>query len=92
MSKNQFIPFDPVHLNIFQSTFNFHEFVSTCKKSGYFRYIVDINILQSDWQIVFCPITLAPVSQIWDLCRNIAYNINFDYTPYSGKINDQIFQ
>ena len=28
--------FDQAHPSIFQSTFNFHEFVLTSKKSGYF--------------------------------------------------------
>ena len=28
--------YDPIHLSIFQSTFNFSEFVSTRKKSGFF--------------------------------------------------------
>ena len=31
-------------------------------------------------------------SQIWDLCRNTAKNISFQYRTNSVKINDQIFQ
>ena len=38
------------HTNVFQSTFNFNEFVSTCKKSDFFifcsRDIVDLKIMQ----------------------------------------------
>ena len=78
------------HPNIFQSTFNFHESVSICKKAGYFIILfyeyIWFAILQSDW-----PRTLWPISQepdfpdLWDLCRKIKNNINFHYRPNSEK-------
>ena len=54
--------------------------------------MVDLKILQSEWLRAFWPI-ISPdkdFSQIEDLCRNIANNINFHYGTDSGKINDQI--
>ena len=36
--------FDHTHTDILLSTFNFHEFVSTCKKSGYFIILFKIYI------------------------------------------------
>ena len=54
--------------------------------------ILDLKILQSDWLRAFWPISQEQdFSQIWDLCRNIANNINFHYRTTSVKINDQIF-
>ena len=73
------------YLKIFQSTCNFHEFVSsTCTKSGYFinlfRRLADLKILQSDWTRAFQPISQElDFSQLWNLCWNIANNINFHY-------------
>ena len=50
-------------------------------------------MLQSDWLRKFWPISQEPeFSQIWDLCRNIANNINFHYRTNSVKINDKMFQ
>ena len=70
-TKNQFILFiSPWHTtnfrvlgkvstpysDIFQSTCNFHESVSTCKKcKKCSRDIVDLKILQSDWLRAFWP-------------------------------------
>ena len=49
--------------------------------------------MQSDWLRTFWPISQEPeFSQIWDLCRNTANNINFHYRTNSVKINDKIFQ
>ena len=55
---------DHVQPNIFQSTFNFHESVPTCKKSGIsslcYRDIVDLKILQPDWPGEFWAISQEP--------------------------------
>ena len=53
------------------------------------RDTVDLKILQSDWSQAFWPISQEPdFSQVWDLCKNTAVNINFLYRPNSEKIND----
>ena len=50
-------------------------------------------MLQSEWLRTFWPISQEPeFSQICDLCRNKANNINFHYKTNSAKINDKIFQ
>ena len=55
--------------------------------------MVDLKILQSHWSRAFWPISQEQdFSQTWDMCKNIADNINFHYKPNSGKINDLIFQ
>ena len=85
------------HPKSFWSTFNLCELVSTWKKLGYFidlfwRYSW-LKILQSDWLRTFWPISQEPeFSQMWDLCRNTANNINFHYRKHSVKINDKMFQ
>ena len=49
--------------------------------------------MQSDWLRTFWPISQEPeFSQIWDLCRNTANDINLHYITNSVKINDKIFQ
>ena len=54
--------------------------------------VVDLKILQSDWPRALWPISLGPdFSQIWNLRRNGAHNINFNYRPNSEKTNDHIF-
>ena len=86
---------DHVHPKIFWSTFNLCEFVSICKKSGYYidlfwRYGWLKN-LQSDWLRTFWPISQEPeFSQICDLYRNTANNINFHHRTNSVKINFSI--
>ena len=51
--------------------------------------MVDQKILQSDWQRIFWSISHElKFSQIWDLCRNTASNINFHYRWNSVKSND----
>ena len=46
-----------------------------------------------DWLITFWSISQKPeFSQIWDLSRNTANNINFHYRTNSVKIDDKIFQ
>ena len=80
--------FDHTHSNIFQSNFNFHESVSTCKKIRVLHHSVlervDLKILQSDWLKAFWPISWEPdFSQIWDLCKTTANNINFRKFPNS---------
>ena len=50
-------------------------------------------MLQSDWMIIFWPISQElEFSQIWDFCRNKANNIHFHYRTNSVKINGNIFQ
>ena len=47
------------------------------------------KILHSDWLRAFWPVSQEQdFCQIWDLCRNKAYDINFHYRTYSVKIND----
>ena len=73
--------FDHAQPSIFQSTFNFHEFVSICKKLGFSLYcsrdIVDLKTLQSDW-----PRAFWSISQEQDF-----YNMIFHYGPNSEKNN-----
>ena len=94
MVTSLFWPYLPQYFSV---NFNFHEFVSTCKKSGYLIIlylinVVDLKILQSDWPRALWPISLGPdFSQIWNLRRNGAHNINFNYRPNSEKTNDHIF-
>ena len=55
--------------------------------------MADLKILQSDWLRTFWLVSQEPeFSQIWDLCRNTASNINFHYRTNIVKINDNIFQ
>ena len=77
--------------------FNLCEFVSTCKKSGYF---IDL-LWRYGWlknpaiwlaENILAPSQEQKFSQTWDLCRNRANNINFHYRTNSEKINDKIFQ
>ena len=57
--------------------------------SIYSRDIVDLKILQSDWQRAFWSISQEPdFSQVWDLRKNRINNINFFYRLNSEKIND----
>ena len=84
--------FDHAHPNVFQSTFNFPESVPTCKNeafsSFYFRDIVDLKILESDWPRAFWPISQKPdFSQVRDLYKTKAINMKFFYTPNSEKNN-----
>ena len=89
--------FDHAQPNIFQSTFNFHEFPSTCKKQVFSSFcsrdIVNLKILKSDWLRAFWPKSQeADFSQVQDLCNNASNNINFLYRTNSEKTNNQIFQ
>ena len=51
-----------------------------------FLDIADLRILQSHWLRTFWLIPQEPeFSQIWDLCRHKANNMNFHLTPNSEK-------
>ena len=69
---------------IFDQFFNLCEFVSTCKKPGYF---IDL-FWKYDWLNLIGWENFGPYlknkkfSQIWDLCRNTAKNIYFHYRTY----------
>ena len=81
--------FDQAFEKTFKSTFNFQEFVSTCK-SGYFiivsRDIADLKILQSDWLGVFQPMSQKPgFYQTWDLYRIIVNKIKFHFWANAEK-------
>ena len=106
-SINSFFPSTPTsgHANpeIFWSTINLCEFVSTCKNQAISMIcsgdMVDKKILQSDWLRTFWPISqdIFPhisghFSQIWHLCMNIADNIHVHYRTNSVKIYDKNFQ
>ena len=55
--------------------------------------MVDYKILQSDWLRTFWPISQEQkFSQIWDMSRNTASNISFNYRINSVKIDYQMFQ
>ena len=66
---------------IFQSTFNFYESVSTCKKSDFFI------ILRYSW-FKNSAIWLAKSRIRFLLHENTAINTNFLYIPHSEKNND----
>ena len=75
---------------------NFCEFVSTCKKAGYFIdcfWWYDWLKNPAIWMLSrIWPISQEQkLSQIWNLCRNTANIINFPYRTKSVKINDHIF-
>ena len=70
-------------MNLYQHA-KYQDFPLYCSKD-----IVDLKILQSDWPRAFWPISQeTDSSQIWDLCKNKANNINFHYRPNLEKIND----
>ena len=51
-------------------------------------------MLQPDWPRQFRPISQKQkISQIWDLCRNTAYNISFHYRTNSSfnKFKNSVF-
>ena len=82
-NKNNHMRFlTTANAQIYQSTCDFHEFVSTCRKSGYFiisfqRYS-SFEILRSDWSKVFRSIIhKLDFCQLWNLCRNTAAVKNF---------------
>ena len=59
-----------------------------------FRDKVDLEILQSDWQRTFLPISPGTrFSQAWDLCKNTAnnihllYRLNAEKTEFYDKFN-----
>ena len=57
------------------------------------RCIFDLKIQQSDWPKAFWSISQEQdFSQIWDLYRDTANNINFHCISNSGKNNTEIFQ
>ena len=70
-------------------------FLQRYRRYAYFSStaIVHLKIMQSDWTRGFCLISQeSNFSRIWDLCRNLANNINFHYRPNSDEINDYFFQ
>ena len=69
-----------ISMNLYQRAKN-QAFPSFCS-----RYIVDLEILQSDWPSAFWPISKEPdFSQICDFCKNKSDNINFHYGPNLEK-------
>ena len=53
----------------------------------------DLKIQQSDWPRAFWSISQEQdLSQIWDLYRDTANNINFHCISNLGKNNTEIFQ
>ena len=51
------------------------------------RDTADLKILQFDWpRRAFWPVSPEPAfSQVWDLCKNTAVNVNFLYRPNLEK-------
>ena len=72
---------------------NFYQLAKNeAASSIFFREILHLKILQSDWLRAFWPISQEQdLSQIKDLCMNRANNKNFHYSTNSVKIKDQIF-
>ena len=86
--------FWPSLTQIVWKIFNLCEFSSSHRKIRLFHcYNRRCDwILQSDWLKTFLPISKEQTfSQMWDLCRNTANNINFHYRTNTVKINDQFF-
>ena len=55
------------------------------------RYIFDLKILQYYWPRAFWHKSEEPdFTQIWNLCNNIAYSVNFHYRPHSERSNDEM--
>ena len=55
------------------------------------RYIFDLKILQYYWPRAFWHKSEKPdFTQIWNLCNNIAYSVNFHYRPHSERSNDEM--
>ena len=62
-----------IYVNLYQHTKN--QAISLICSGN----MLDWKILQSDWLKTFWPVSQElKFSQIWDLCRNIANNINFN--------------
>ena len=90
------IIYDHVHLNIFQSIFNFDEFCINIQKVKLFHHfaleIFDLKIPQSDWSRAFRFIYQeTEFLEIWDLLKHKTININFHYRTNWEKINNEIF-
>ena len=73
---------DQAHPEKFNQLLIYVNLYQNAKKSAisliYSRDMVDKKILQPDWLRTFLPISQEPkFSQIWDLNRNTANNINF---------------
>ena len=87
--------FDLAHPKNFRPTFNFCEFVSTCKNevisSICSRETVDLKTLQSDWLRAFWPISQEQDFSQCRICAETANNMDFHYRSKSVKINDKIF-
>ena len=84
---------DHAYPNIFQLTSNFHVYISTAKNEAFSSFcsrdIIDLKILQSDSPRAFWPISLKPdFSQVRDLSKNTATNINFLYRANSEKTSE----
>ena len=80
----------------FWSTFNLHEFVRTCTKSGYFidlfwRYGWLKNPATWLVQNILAHISGTKIFQ-YGICGNTANNIIFHYKTNSVQINHKIFQ
>ena len=76
-----------VYMNLYQHAKN-QAISLTCSGD-----MVDSKILESNWMRTLWHISKEPeFSQIWDLCRHTANNINFHYRRNSVETNDKIFQ
>ena len=72
-------------MNLYQHKKN-HAISSFCS-----RYIFDLKILQYYWPRAFWHKSEEPdFIQIWNLCNNIAYSVNFHYRPHSERSNDEM--
>ena len=79
---------DHAHPKIFWSTFNLCEFVSKCKKSGYFIDLFRRYGWLKNTAIWLAENIFADIS--WDLSRNATNNIHFHCRSNTVKINNQI--
>ena len=86
---------DHAHPKTFWLTFNLCEFVSTCKKSGYFTDLLRYGWLKNPaiWlaKNILAHISGTKIFPNIGSVQNTANNINFHYRSNSEKINDQIF-
>ena len=88
--------FDHAQPKTFPSNFNSYEFVSTCKKWGYFiclfwRYgwLKNLKIWLAE-KILANISQEQKISQLWDFHRNTSNNMNFNYRTNWIEVNDEI--
>ena len=82
--------FDYSHPNIFQLSFNFQEFVSTCKKRLFYHFVLEILLIKECYTLIgqehFGPYIRNQIFFKYGICAGIQqFFINFLYRPNSEK-------